>query len=388
MAVVGIIAEFNPFHTGHKYLLDAAKKKGTVVCALSGNFVQRGDVAFSEKRKRAEAALLCGADLVATLPVCWSMSTAQNFALGGVSVLKECGCDTIMFGSECGNVDILLETADVLESEAFKEELGKELKKGITFAAARQKAAEKCGAEKGVLKGANNNLGIEYIIAAKRLSWNVKFETVKRAGAQHDSKCEAKFVSSSYLREALEAEYEKAKKYLPNKTHHIYEDQNFGNIKRLENAVLAVLRQKEKADLQRLPDLSEGVENKLYEAIRKSATLDELYSGIKVKRYTLSRIRRLVLSAFLGIDDRFFLKPVPFLQILGMSQKGQALLKKIAKETSVPVILRAKDAENLSGDSKAAFNIETKATDVYMLSLKNPLPCGKEYTAKIIKMEK
>ena len=144
MAVVGIIAEFNPFHTGHKYLLDAAKKKGTVVCALSGNFVQRGDVAFSEKRKRAEAALLCGADLVATLPVCWSMSTAQNFALGGVSVLKECGCDTIMFGSECGNVDTLLETADVLESEAFKEELGKELKKGITFAAARQKAIVNC----------------------------------------------------------------------------------------------------------------------------------------------------------------------------------------------------------------------------------------------------
>lgn len=387
MAVVGIIAEFNPFHTGHKYLLDAAKRKGTVVCALSGNFVQRGDVAFLEKRKRAEAALLCGADLVVTLPVVFSMSTAQSFALGGVSVLKECGCDTVMFGSECGDINTLLETADILESDAFKIELAKELKNGITFAAARQKAAEKCGAKKDILKGANNNLGIEYIIAAKRLLWDVKFETVKRLGAAHDSKNETEFVSSSYLREVLETDFERAKKYLPNETHGIYQDQNYGDIKLLESAVLTSLRQKEKADLQRLPDLSEGVENKLYEVSRKAATLNELYSGIKVKRYTSARIRRLVLSAFLGIDNRFFLKPVPFLQILGMSKSGQALLKKIVKETRVPVILRAKDTENLSGDAKGAFKIETKATDIYMLSLKKPLPCGKEYTAKIIKTE-
>lgn len=387
MAVVGVIAEFNPFHTGHKYLLDTAKKKGTVVCTLSGNFVQRGDVAFLEKRKRAEAALLCGADLVVTLPIAWSMSTAQNFALGGMSVLKECGCDTVMFGSECGDINKLLKTADILESEAFKEELAKELKSGITFAAARQKAAEKCGAEKDILKGANNNLGIEYIVAAKRLSWEVRFETVKRLGADHDSKREAKFVSSSFLREALETDIEGAKKYLPKETYSIYEDQNYGNVRRLEGAVLSALRQKEKADFERLPDLSEGVENKLYEVSRKAATLEELYGGIKVKRYTSARIRRLVLSAFLGLDSHLFLKPVPFLQILGMSQSGQSLLKKIAKETKVPIILRAKDTEKLSLNGKTAFDIETKATDVYMLSLKKPLPCGKEYTAKIIKTE-
>lgn len=387
MAVVGIISEFNPFHTGHKYLLDAAKPKGTVVCALSGNFVQRGDVAFLEKRKRAEAALLCGADLVVTLPVIWSMSTAQNFALGGMSALKECGCDTVMFGSECGNINILSETAAILESEAFKEELAKELKSGVTFAAARQKAAEKCGAKKDVLKGANNNLGIEYIVAAKRLSWEVRFETVKRLGADHDSNYEAEFVSSSYLRKSLETDFESAKKYLPNETLGIYQDQNYGDIKRLEGAILSTLRQKEKTDFERLPDLSEGVENKLYEVSRNVATLEELYSGVKVKRYTSARIRRLVLSAFLGIDDRFFLKPVPFLQILGMSKNGQALLKKIAKETKIPIILRAKDTESLSGDAKEAFKTETKATDIYMLSLKKPLPCGKEYTAKIIKTE-
>ena len=123
MSTIGIIAEFNPFHTGHKYLLDKGKELGAVVCALSGNFVQRGDTAFLEKGERAKAALLSGADLVVALPVLWSMSTAGNFALGGVSVLKNCGCDTLLFGSECGDIKTLLKTAEILESEAFKCEL-------------------------------------------------------------------------------------------------------------------------------------------------------------------------------------------------------------------------------------------------------------------------
>ena len=161
MSAVGIIAEFNPLHTGHIYLISEAKKHGAAVIAMSGNFVQRGDVAIADKRIRAKAALMCGADLVLELPVSYSLSTAQNFALGGVSVLKAAGCDSLMFGSECGDIKRLAEACEVLESAEFSSTVSKLLATGITFAAAREKAAESAGIEKGLFSGANNNLAAD-----------------------------------------------------------------------------------------------------------------------------------------------------------------------------------------------------------------------------------
>ena len=187
MACLGIIAEFNPLHSGHNYLIQEARKHGTVVCAISGNFVQRGDTAIFEKQLRTEAALKCGADLVLEMPVCYSMSTAQSFAKAGVSLLNAIGCDTIMFGSETGETGPLLKTAQILESEAFSKKLPIYLEQGLTFAKARQLAAEDLGAQKGILEGANNNLGIEYILAARQINPDIKFKTLKRIGAMHDS---------------------------------------------------------------------------------------------------------------------------------------------------------------------------------------------------------
>ena len=170
MTVSGIIAEFNPLHKGHEYLIREAKKDGAVVCVLSSNFVQRGEVAIAEKAVRAKAALKAGCDLVLELPVLWSMSTAQNFALGGVSALQYAGCDRIVFGSESGSVDELLKAAEALNSEAFSSALSKELYKGVTFAAARETAGATLGIDPSLLSNPNNNLGIEYMIAAKRES--------------------------------------------------------------------------------------------------------------------------------------------------------------------------------------------------------------------------
>ena len=199
LSTIGVIAEFNPLHKGHEYLLNEAKKQGPVVCVISSNFVQRGDTAIAEKRLRTKFALDCGADLVLELPVLWSMSTAQNFALGAVSALGFAGCDKIIFGSECGDMETLRKTAQILSSEEFSNNLAQLLKTGITFAAAREKAALMCGAE-NVFSGANNNLGIEYITAAKSLGLEIEFETLKRIGAAHDSNEEAEFVSASLLR--------------------------------------------------------------------------------------------------------------------------------------------------------------------------------------------
>ncbi len=388
LSVIGIIAELNPLHSGHKYLISEAKKHGTVVCVISGNFVQRGDTAFFEKRLRTEAALKCGADLVIELPICYSMSTAQNFALGGVTLLNAIGCDTIMFGSECGDIDKLLKASQILTSSQFSKKLPCYLEKGITFAAARQKAAEDCGCQKGILEGANNNLGIEYITAARNINSNISFKTVKRLGAMHDSDTmDGDFVSASALRDKLkQGKFSDCEKYFPSETVNLFKNADYSDISRIETAILATLRTKTLDELSSLPDLSEGMENKLFSQIKTAVSLDGLYNGIKVKRYTLARIRRIVLSAFLGIDNRLFLKTPPYMRVLGFNKTGEALLRQNKEASPIPVVMRVNEIENLSDDAKYVFALECRATDLYALSLNTPNECGIEYKAGIIKL--
>lgn len=388
MSTIGIIAEFNPLHNGHKYLINEAKKYGRVVCVISGNFVQRGDTAIYDKNARAKAALLCGADLVVELPVCYSMSTTQNFALGGVAILCALGCDTLMFGSECGDVDSLIKTADILKSSNFCDRLPKYLQKGVTFAKARQKAAEECGAPMDILNGANNNLAVEYITAAKNINSNISFKTVKRLGAMHDSNILTdQFASASALREKIkQGNFNDCKKFIPSEAMPIFENTDYSDISRLETAILSALRAKPQSFFKTLPDLSEGVENKLYSAIKTAKTLDELYNNIKVKRYTLARIRRLVLSAYLEIDNRLFLKTPPYVRVLGFNKDGENILKQAATVSPIPIVLRVSEIENLSDTARYMFETECRASDIYGLSFKTPKDCGIEYTQAIIKV--
>ncbi len=380
MATVGIIAEFNPLHSGHEYLINEAKKLGTVVCVISGNFVQRGDTAIAPKEIRAKAALKAGADLVAELPVLWSMSTAQNFALGGVSACLSLGCDTLFFGSEEGDISPLLQIADILTSDDFSVLLEKHLKKGITFAAARQKACEELGCKKGVLDKPNNNLGIEYIVASRRLGANLEFKTVKRQGADHDSKEIGSFVSATLLRERLLiGDRDFCKKYMSEEIITLFEQNSLSDITRLETAILAVLRSKIIDELKTLPDLSEGVENKLYSAIKTASTLNELYDEIKVKRYPLARIRRLVLSAFLGLDNSYFMKPLPYVRVLGFNKYGKAVIKQAKATSKTPIVTKVSEIKD-----SPVFAVESRASDLYNLSLNVPRKCLKEYTFKII----
>ncbi|MBQ4119491.1 MAG: nucleotidyltransferase family protein [Clostridia bacterium] len=387
MSTVGIIAEFNPLHNGHKYLINEAKKYGKVVCVISSNFVQRGDTAIYDKYIRAKSALLCGADLVAELPVCYSMSTTQNFALGGVSVLWALGCDTLMFGSECGDIESLIKTAEVLKSPQFEAKLPKYLQKGITFAKARQLAAEECGAPKDILNGANNNLAVEYITAAKNINANISFKTVKRLGAMHDSATVTqKFASASTLRGKIkQGALQEYKNLIPCEVFPLFEGSDYSDISRLDTAILSSLRSKPQSFFKDLPDLSEGVENKLYSAIKTAKSLDELYANIKVKRYTLARIRRLVLSAYLEIGNRLFLKTPPYLRVLGFTKGGENILKQTAPLSPIPIVLRVSEIENLSSDAKYMFETECRASDLYGLSFNTPKDCSTEYTQAIIK---
>lgn len=387
MSTIGIIAEFNPLHSGHKYLIHEASKRGRVVCILSGNFVQRGDTAIADKGIRAQAALLSGADLVLELPVLWSMSTAENFALGGVCAAVAAGCDTLFFGSESGDIDELVKAAEILQSRQYSENLKQNLAKGVTFAAARQAAAEECGALPGLLGTPNNNLAISYIVAAKRIGANLRFETVKRMGAAHDSQDVDEFVSASLLRQSLLADNRDfCQKFMDKDVLSLFKKEELSNISRLDNALLCTLRQRSMHFLENLPDLSEGVENKLYSAIRLATTTEELYNNIKVKRYPMSRVRRLVLSAFIGAQNSFFMKKPPYIRVLGFNESGEKYLRGRVTSSAPPLVMRISQIDTLQSGAKAVFETECRATDLFALSLTVPQKCGLEYTRPLIKI--
>lgn len=388
MSAVGIIAEFNPLHTGHKRLIDHAHTIGdTVICAISGNFVQRGDIAILSKQQRAKFALLCGADVVAEMPVLWSMSTAQNFAICGVWQLYNLGCDKIVFGSECGDIDALINAADVLNSDGFFVKVTEKAKSGITFAVAREQIAAEMGVDFTLLRGANNNLGIEYILAAKKLNLPIEFHTIRRLGAGHDSsEIDDGFVSSSFIRDELfKGNIGYTERFMPREIRGIIKNEHIASIENLETAILATLRTKTTEDFKNLPDISEGLENKIFFSVRVATSLDELYNSIKTKRYTLARIRRLVLSAFLGFDNRFFMTTPPYVRVLGFSANGLEHLK--TPQGVIPVITRALQIKQLDEDSQAIFDIECRATDIYNLALGTPIECGTEQRMKLLKKE-
>lgn len=387
MKICGVIAEFNPLHNGHKYLIETAKSNAdVVVCALSGSFVQRGEPAFISKWDRTRLALETGCDLCLELPTPWSMSSAANFAFGAVGLLINVGIDTLIFGSECGDINLLLKTADILESDQFSEKVKKHLSDGKTFALARQFAMEeidkKCGI---ILQTANDTLALEYILAARKLKANINFIAVKRIGAMHDSDILDSTVSASFIRQHRIFSEKTMPSECANLLNTLNANGHITDYTKLDNAVLSVLRLKNKSDFSNLPDVSEGLENSLLKAVKTASSLDQLLFTIKSKRYTLARIRRLCMSAFLGLDNSFYFKPVPYIRPLGFNKLGENVLK-LASKSNVPILSKSGNIDNLDNFAQKAFAAEQKATDIFALMLKNPLPAGLDFTQTIIKL--
>ncbi len=387
MGIAGIVAEFNPFHYGHKYIIDCANGDGhTVAAVISGNFVQRGDISIISKFDRTRQALLNGVDIVLELPVPWAMSTAQNFALGALSQLKAVGIDTLYFGSECGDAEMLLRASDIINSDAFSSKQRERMQSGKTFAAIRQEIlSEEYPELSTLLSGANDTLAIEYISAAHALNMNVTFNAVKRVGAQHnDDKEQSGYSTATLLREkAYKGDIDYLKKFMPDSAFKVFNETEISDLKYIERAILSALRSLGLEEIKRLPDISEGIENRFFAAIKQAATLEELYCLIKSKRYTLARIRRLVLSAFLGIDSSFFKTEPPYVRILGF--KGDAIRKINPSETK-PIITRVSKIEKLGKNATRIFELEAKATDLYSICFENPKKCGAEYTTPIVKI--
>ncbi len=394
MKITGIIAEYNPFHNGHAYQIRAAGENGAthIVCAMSGNFTQRGDVAIMDKIARTRCALANGADLVLELPVAYALGNAGIFAKGGIETLLATGClDALHFGSECGDTELLRRTAAAIE---HLEAVGAVDKK--QGAQMRRQALLDNGyaAEAALMDTPNNLLAVEYMLALRSAYSHVLPETVKRAGSQHDSRLVAdEFCSASQLRRIIQADPAVAEGYAPKETLDILADCKLNGrapvtLSALDRAILSRLRMVEPAYLARIAGVSEGLENRLYEAIRQGRSFDEICNAVKTKRYPLSRIRRILLCAAIGITAKDQEGSPAYIRVLGQNQRGNEILRVMRQTAKLPVILRTSDMATVSERGKRLFRLENLATDLYTMAYEPMGTCGMEYTANLYRFTK
>ncbi len=390
----GIVAEFNPFHNGHKYLIDTIKNNGenTVTVVMSESFVQRGECACVSPNARTKMALQCGADLVLSLPVPYATASAERFALGGLSVLGGLSSvDALAFGAECGDAEKLKKCAEVLVSSEFSVALEKYLNEGVSFPVARQKAVEEESSKEiaEILSSPNNILGVEYIKAINKLGLNMDINPIKRKGVAHDSEeAIGDFCSASAIREMLENK-KSFGDFLPEETLNILNKEiknqkapaSFSN---LETAILYKLRSMSVEDFKKIPDVSEGLEYRLFDAVKTSSYLEEILEKVKTKRYTHSRIRRIIICAFLGIKKADILAPVPFIRVLGFNENGAKILKKAKETATLPIVTKSSEINALGEDAKRVFELECFARDMLSMALPVRDEFGKEMTDKLI----
>ena len=392
ISVAGIIAEYNPFHKGHLCLIEEVKKAGAthIAAVMSGNFIQRGGPAMISKFVRAQAAVASGADLVLELPLPFAMSTAQTFARAGIFLLGALGCvERLAFGSESGDIAALEQAARILGTPECSAKIKEHLKKGIPYAAARQEAFALLAGEPAasLLSGPNNTLGIEYLAALHDFKIPMKAFSMKRHGTGHDSMVAREGTASgSLLRKLLlEKGINSLLPYVPEKAFQWYREGAGKNLpcmeKRLELAVLSSLRQMERDAFARLPDISEGLDARIYNSVRQAASLEGLLASVKTKRYPMSRIRRILWSAFLGIPAGLSKKTPPYLRILAMNCRGREILAHASP--SLPLSSSLRDLERLGGDCAVFSRLEARAGDLYALGLPEPLPCGTDYTHRV-----
>ena len=383
MKIAGIIAEYNPFHSGHALHIEKTREKcgedTAVVCVMSGSFVQRGEPAILSKRARAEMALVSGADLVLENPTVWAVSSAERFAAGGVAVLQALNLPIVLsFGSECGDIEKLQKSADFLGSDAVREGVKLAMKAGISYAAAREKALAAVyreGAE--LLRGPNNILGVEYLKAISALgAEKIEPFTFQRIATEHDGAESGSLAPASRLRELIRVGGD-VSPYIPEAAHAILSRELEAglapaNINNIEAAILYRLRTMGEEEFAALPDASEGVWRRLMAAGRREASLDTVLSSVKSKRYALSRIRRMVAAAALGISAEDQRGLPPYIRVLGCNERGREVLRLARTAAKKPLITKPATAKLLDPEAREIFDIDVRATDLFRLALNDP----------------
>ena len=333
MKTVGIICEYNPIHLGHKKQIDRIRSEfgedAAIICAMSGNFVQRGAPAIVDKTARARAAVSCGADLVLELPVTTALSSAEGFAAGGVRILANI-CDTLCFGAETADPEKLLTAARMLLKPEFSALLREELETGKSFPAARKAALKRMGADAEVLSQPNDILAVEYCKAILSQNASLDIFPIHREGSYHALTVDSDNPSATAVRNLMLIAHN-WKSCVPQAARPVLEREALHSTAAGEKAMLAKLRTMTDAEFEALPYGSEGLWRKLMHACRRENTLEDILSATKSKRYTRSRLDRMVMCAFLGITAEDMAMEVPYTRVLAFSSRGRQILKEAKK---------------------------------------------------------
>ncbi len=337
MDVTGIICEYNPLHLGHKKQIDSIKAihpYTSIVCLMSGNYVQRGSPAIVDKSLRAEAAVLCGADLVLELPLTASLSSAEGFAREGVRILGGF-CNRLCFGAENADRKALLNTAQVLLSPAFTEALRLELDKGLSFPTARQAALQAMGLTADTLTHPNDILATEYCKAILQQRFSMKPMPISRGGNYHAIAAEAENPSATAIR-SLMLHGGAWLDYVPQAAKSCLDGAALHDLSVGEQAILYRLRTMTDGEYEALPYGSEGLWRKLMYNARTLSTLEEILTATKSKRYTRTRLDRMVMCAFLGLAEADIASPAPYARVLAFNDRGREILKAARKTGLFP----------------------------------------------------
>lgn len=370
MKVCAIICEYNPFHNGHKYQIDEIKKNyDAVICIMSGAFVQRGDAAIFDKWTRAECALLNGADLVIELPVCFSVNTAQRFSFGAVSILDKLGVvNSLCFGSECGDIDMLIKAADILSNEPpeLSDQIKMLLDDGMSYPKARSIAFSSL-IDEDILTEPNNILALEYIQALKLLNSKIIPITIKRKDAGHHDKALSKNIASASAIRSLITANKDYSAYVPDNTYEFYKSASVADISLLDTVLIYLLRTTSPEVLKQINDVTEGIENRLISSAYECRGFYELCDNIKTKRYTHTKISRILVSTLLNHTKELSKVPPDYVRVLGMNKIGMELLSKIKKVSPLQLITKTSDFKSFN----PSFELDIKSGDIYSLCIKN-----------------
>ena len=407
--VLGIVAEYNPFHNGHFYHMQESKKNteaDSCICVISGNFTQRGEPSIVNKWAKTYMALCCGADLVIELPTIYSISSAENFASGAIKIFDSLKIVTdISFGAECNDLATLNNVANVFYSEPanYKTILNHELKRGLTYPMARENAVlmylNDIKRYANVLSNSNNILAIEYLKALKQQKSMIQPNIVPRKNVYYnDQKIVDDFASATAIRKLmLNREYAEVRKVVPRSTYQIIGEEYKKNhiilgIKKYEKEIIYALRVMPIEEIQNLPDVNEGLEFAIKKAASETNNIEELIEKVKSKRYIQTRIQRILLYVLLGItkkDMEDSKKMVPYVRVLGFNSRGKILISEIMNQnpklnmiTSVGKYVNKKMPKNKQ--LTRMLDLDINATNIYTLGYGGESKANLDYTQNMI----
>ena len=375
LKITGIICEYNPLHLGHKKQIDlirAADPDGIIVCLMSGNYVQRGQPAIVDKSARAKAAVMAGADLVLELPITAALSSAEGFAAEGVRILSHF-CTHLCFGAETADANALMETANALLSDAFPPLLRAELDRGLSFPAARSAALEEMGI--AAVTKPNDILAVEYCKAILAQGSALIPWPIQRGGDYHDETADEENPSATALRKLM-LHSGMWLDYVPEAVRDVFRGANLHTLDAGERAILGKLRTMTDAEFEAIPYGSEGLWRKLMHNARRFANLEDVIIATKSKRYTRTRLDRMVMCAFLGISEETMDSPAPYVRVLAFNDQGRKLLRQ--KKETFPLVNAGEAVEH------PYWELEKRAGDLYgLFATDTPDPPGLEENRRV-----